>query len=83
MDSASRSGLKRPIEWVGVAVMTLKVGIDIRLLGEGGVVGKEGVALGKGDREGLQIQISSGLPIIGEDGMMTTGTGMEFDLPGT
>ena len=28
-------------------------------------------------------QISSGLPIIGEDGMMTTGTGMEFDLPGT
>ena len=28
-------------------------------------------------------QISSGLPIIGEDGMMTTGTGMELDLPGT
>jgi len=87
MDSASRSGLKRPIEWVGVAVMTLKVGMDIRLSGEGGVVGKEGVTLGKGDRTGLsaglQVQISSGLPIIGEDGMMTTGTGMEFDLPGT
>ena len=33
--------------------------------------------------EQLIYQISSGLPIIGEDGMMTTGTGMEFDLPGT
>ena len=60
MDSASRSGLKRPIEWVGVAVMTLKVGIDIRLSGEGGVVGKEGVTIGKGDRTGL----SAGLQVL-------------------
>ena len=60
MDSASRSGLKRPIECVGVAVMTLKVGIDIRLSGEGGVVGKEGVTLGKGDRTGL----SAGLQVL-------------------
>ena len=60
MDSASRSGLKRPIEGAGVAVMTLKVGIDIRLSGEGGVVGKEGVTLGKGDRTGL----SAGLQVL-------------------
>ena len=73
MDSASRSGLKRPIEWVGVAVMTLKVGIDIRLSGEGGVVGKEGVTLGKGDRTGL----SAGLQVL----QWKTKCFLIYDLP--
>ena len=73
MDSASRSGLKRPIEWVGVAVMTLKVGIDIWLSGEGGVVGKEGVALGKGDRAGL----SAGLQVL----QWKTKCFLIYDLP--
>ena len=73
IDSASRSGLKRPIEWVGVAVMTLKVGIDIWLSGEGGVVGKEGVALGKGDRAGL----SAGLQVL----QWKTKCFLIYDLP--
>jgi hypothetical protein len=61
---------------VGVAVITLNVGISTKFIEDGGVWG----GVKSPARLGLHAQVSDGGS---GDGGMTTGTGMARDFPGT